>query len=117
MIERLKTFIIDDERLARDELRFLLAAHPETVVVGEDCEVKSALEGIARLQPDVVFLDLQLRGESGLDLLEHLPDSTKIVFVTGFEEQAMQALEKGAYEYLLKPINPARLALIIKELA
>ncbi len=113
----LTTFIIDDERLARDELRFLLADHPEAVVVGEADGVETAREALTRLQPDVIFLDVQLRGESGLDLLDHVPASSKIIFVTGFEEQALQELEEKAFEYLLKPVNPARLARVLKRLA
>lgn len=116
MLARLKTFIIDDERLARDELRFLLADHPEAVVVGEADGVQAARDALGALQPDVVFLDVQLRGESGLDLLDDVPQSTKIIFVTGFEEQALEVLHARAYEYLLKPVNPARLALVIDRL-
>ena len=117
MMATLTTFIVDDERLARDELRFLLADHPEAEVVGEADGVDAAREALVHLQPDVIFLDVQLRGESGLDLLDYVPASSKIIFVTGFEEQALQELETKAFEYLLKPVNPARLARVLERLA
>lgn len=115
-MDRLKIFIVDDERLARDELRFLLGHHPEAVVVGEAGGVKDASEAIAQLHPDVIFLDLQLRGESGLDLLAHLEDGSRVIFVTGFEERALKELESQHWDYLLKPVNPTRLRPVIQQL-
>lgn len=115
-MDTLRVVIVDDERLARDELRFLLASFPNTVVVGEADGVETGIEAIAQYEPDVIFLDLQLRGDSGLRLLEYCTDASRIVFVTGFEEQALLELEQSAHVYLLKPINPARLDSVMEDL-
>lgn len=113
----MKAIIVDDERLARSELRAMLAEHPEVEVVGEADSVVQALELIERVKPGVVFLDIQMPGESGFDLLETLGGETKIVFVTAFDEYAIRAFEVNALDYLLKPINPERLARAIERLS
>lgn len=115
-MHKLKVFIVDDERLARDELRFLLTDHPETDIVGEADGVQTAIEALRNVNPDVIFLDLQLRGESGLQLLDYFSTTSKVIFVTGFEEQVMEALEERSLFYLLKPVNPVRLGTVISNL-
>jgi two-component system LytT family response regulator len=97
--EKLSAIIVDDERLARQELSSLLAEHPEVAVVGEAGSVASAAALIRLEDPDVVFLDIQLAGESGFDLLAQ----------TAYEEHAVRAFEVNAIDYLLKPVTADRL--------
>jgi two-component system, LytTR family, response regulator len=102
--------IVDDERLARLELRRLLEAHPEVEIVGEARDVPEALDLIGKLLPDLIFLDIQMPGMSGFDLLERLEDVPQVIFTTAYDAYAIQAFEVNALDYLLKPIAPARLA-------
>ena len=114
---RLEALIVDDERLARRELRTLLAAHPEVSVVGEADSVAAALALLESERPDLVFLDIQLAGETGFDLLERVGAADfKTVFVTAFDAYAIRAFEVNALDYLLKPVNPARLKKAIDRL-
>lgn len=108
----LSALIIDDEAPAREELKTLLAAAPDIDVVGE---CSNAIEGIAtihRLRPDVVFLDIQMPRVNGLEMVGMIETSVlpRIVFVTAYDEHALQAFEQHAVDYLLKPIDPDRLA-------
>jgi len=109
----MKVVIIDDERLARVELRRLLAGHAEVQVAGEARGGEEALEVIASAAPDLIFLDIQMPGMSGFELLERLEDVPQVIFTTGFDEYAIQAFEVNALDYLMKPIVPARLAAAI----
>ena len=102
--------VIDDERLARLELRRLLAAHPEIEIAGEARSGEEALALIAKLAPEVIFLDIQMPGMSGFDLLERLEDLPQVIFTTAYDEYALKAFEVNALDYLLKPVAPARLA-------
>lgn len=114
---RLEALIVDDERLARKELRTLLASHPEVSVVGEADSVAAALAVLEGARPDLVFLDIQLAGETGFDLLEKVGAADfKTVFVTAFDAYAIRAFEVNALDYLLKPVNPARLKKAIDKL-
>ena len=114
---RLGALIVDDERLARRELRSLLAAHPEVEVVGEADSVAAALAVLEGERPDLVFLDIQLAGETGFDLLERAGAADfKTVFVTAFDAYAIRAFEVNALDYLLKPVNPERLRRAIDRL-
>jgi two-component system, LytTR family, response regulator len=106
----MKAVIIDDERLARVELRRLLADHPEVQVVGEARGPEEALDLIPDLSPDLIFLDIQMPGMTGFQLLERLEDVPQVIFTTGYDEYALQAFEVNALDYLMKPIAPARLA-------
>lgn len=114
----LKTLLVDDEPLARDELRQLLAAHAGFDIVGECGNAIEAIAFIHRQQPDVVFLDIQMPRVSGLEMLAMLdPDKLpRVVFVTAFDEYAIQAFEEHAFDYLLKPVDPERLAKTIGRL-
>ena len=114
----LNAIIVDDERLARRELRGLLEeAHGTTVrVVGEAESVGAAAELVRTCDADVVFLDVQLTGESGLDLLPRIDPAVAVVFVTAFDQYAVRAFEVNALDYLLKPVAPARLALAVDRL-
>jgi len=102
--------IVDDERLARLELRRLLAAQPEVEVVGEARNGEEALDLVPKLAPDVLFLDIQMSGMTGFDLLERLEDVPQVIFTTAYDAYAIQAFEVNALDYLLKPIAPTRLA-------
>jgi two-component system LytT family response regulator len=102
--------IVDDERLARLELRRLLAAHPEIEIVGEARNAEEALALVHKLAPDLVFLDIQMPGMTGFDLLEKLDDVPQVIFTTAFDQYAIRAFEVNALDYLLKPIAASRLA-------
>ncbi|PWF44370.1 LytR/AlgR family response regulator transcription factor [Massilia glaciei] len=106
----MKALIIDDERLARYELRRLLLAHPEVVVIGEAANMRDGLEAIAELAPDLIFLDVQMPGGSGFDLLAALDAPPAVIFTTAFDTYAIKAFDVSALDYLLKPIEPPRLA-------
>ncbi len=115
-MERFTAILVDDERLARKELRSMLADHEIIDVVGEAETVAQAAELVHAKKPDVLFLDIQLPGETGFDLLEKINPDCKIVFVTAFDAYAIRAFEVNALDYLLKPINPARLTQAIERL-
>jgi two-component system LytT family response regulator len=106
----MNVLIIDDERLARLELRRLLAAHPALQVVGEAANAIDGRGAIEELAPDLVFLDVQMPGGSGFDLLASLDDPPPVIFTTAFDQYALRAFDVSALDYLLKPIEPARLA-------
>ncbi len=110
--------IVDDERLARRELRAMLEeAHASAVrVVAEAESVRAAAELVRTCDADVVFLDVQLAGESGLELLTLIDPSVAVVFVTAFDQYAVRAFEVNALDYLLKPVAPARLARAVERL-
>jgi two-component system LytT family response regulator len=106
----MKALIVDDERLARLELRRLLAAHPEVEVVGEARDGDEASALVPQLAPELLFLDIQMPGMTGFELLERLDDLPQVIFTTAYDAYAIQAFEVNALDYLLKPIVPARLA-------
>jgi two-component system LytT family response regulator len=116
MTKPYRALIIDDERLARKDLAAMLADVEGISVVGEAEDAASASLAMERLNPDVIFLDVQMPGESGFDLLEKHPFSGKVVFVTAYDEYAIRAFEVNALDYLLKPVNPERLARSIERL-
>jgi len=101
--------IVDDEPLARRELRRLLAGFPWVKVVGEAADIDAAREQIMSLAPALVFLDVQMPGGTGFDLLEQLERLPRIIFTTAYDHYAVKAFEVSALDYLLKPIEPARL--------
>jgi len=108
-----KALIVDDERLARAELRRLLAAHPDIEIVGEATHAGDARDQIARLAPDLLLLDIEMPGASAFDLLAALDTAPAVIFTTAFDAHAVRAFEVSALDYLLKPIEPARLATAI----
>jgi two-component system LytT family response regulator len=113
----MKALLIDDERLARNELRRLLAAFPEIEVAGEASQTKQAREQMALIKPDLLFLDVQMPGETGIEFLESLePPVPNVIFTTAYDEFAVKAFELNALDYLLKPVDPARLAAAIDRL-
>ena len=113
----MKALIIDDERLARNELRRLLAEFADVEIAGEAANAKQARPLIAEQKPDVIFLDVQMPGESGLELLDSLePPVPDVIFTTAYDEFAVKAFELNALDYLLKPVDPARLTTAIERL-
>jgi two-component system LytT family response regulator len=113
----MKAVLIDDERLARVELRRLLSAHPEVEIVGEAQNALEALALIADVSPDPLFLDIQMPGATGFDLLSQLDDVPQVIFTTAFDEFAIKAFEVNALDYLLKPIAADRLAAALHRVA
>lgn len=106
----IRALIVDDERLARTELRRLLAAHAEIEIVGEAANIVDAERSINELQPELIFLDVQMPGGSGFDLLAALDDAPDVIFTTAFDAYALKAFEVNALDYLQKPIEAKRLA-------
>ena len=104
-----RAVIVDDERLARRELAYLLQSHPEIQVVGEAGSVKEAVKVVGNLHPDLLFLDIQMPRESGFDLFERTTVTAEVIFVTAHDEFAVRAFEVNALDYLMKPVNPLRL--------
>ena len=113
----MKAIIIDDERLARQELKNLLAVHKEIEVIAECSDALQAKEKINELKPDIIFCDIQMPGKSGLELVEEISASVDVVFITAHDEHAIKAFELNAFDYLLKPVNVDRLAETIKKLS
>src|SRR4026207_1862710 len=111
-----KAIIIDDERLARNELKKLLQEFPEVEVIGEAANANEGIEKIESLNPDLVFLDIQMPGKSGFDMLTQIERAPHVIFVTAYDEYALKAFEVNALDYLLKPVEPKRLADAIQKL-
>ena len=108
--------IIDDERLARNELKKLLEQHTEIQIIDEASGVDEGVEKIELARPDLIFLDIQMPGKTGFDLLGALEKAPKVIFTTAFDEFALKAFEVNALDYLLKPIDPNRLSDAIQKL-
>jgi two-component system LytT family response regulator len=105
----MRAIIIDDERLARKELKSLLKDYHEIEIVDECSSPEEALKSIEKHNPDLLFLDIQMPEKTGFDLLQELDKSPKVVFVTAFDEYAVKAFEVNALDYLMKPVDPERL--------
>lgn len=112
----MRTLIVDDERLARKELNSLLKDFPEIEIVGEAVNVDDAIEKIGQLNPELIFLDIQMPGKTGFELLESLDRVPKVIFTTAYDQFALKAFEVNALDYLLKPIETERLATAINKL-
>ncbi|HRJ29315.1 MAG TPA: response regulator [Cyclobacteriaceae bacterium] len=106
----MKALIVDDERLARKELMKLLEDHPSIEVVGEAANADEAIAMVNELNPDLLFLDIQMPGKTGFQLLEELDSVPLVVFTTAYDEFALKAFEVSALDYLLKPIQAERLS-------
>jgi two-component system, LytTR family, response regulator len=115
-MRKLTSLIIDDERLARATLRRKLSIYPEIEVVGEASGVESGLKAISDLNPDLLFLDIQIADGSGFDLLNKADFTGKVIFVTAYDEYAFRAFEVNALDYLLKPVSDERLNKVISNL-
>ena len=112
----IKSIIIDDERLARNELKKLVMAHAEIEIIDEASNVDEGLQKIDLLKPDLIFLDIQMPGKTGFDLLSELERAPKVIFTTAYDEYAIKAFQVNALDYLLKPIEPTRLADAVSKL-
>ncbi len=108
--------IIDDERLARKDLVFLLKDIPGVVVQGEAGNIMDAVELISAKKPDLLLLDIHLSRENGFDLLKKIPANIKVIFVTAYAEYALKAFEVNAMAFLLKPVDPKRLDLAMRKI-
>lgn len=115
-MKTLRAILVDDERYARKEMVTLLEKHPEIEVIGEASSIRETVEIINSLKPDLVFLDVQLKGETGFELFEKVKSEFTTVFVTAFDTYAIRAFEINAFDYLLKPVNPKRLAVTVDRL-
>lgn len=112
----MKTIVVEDSRIAREGLVRMLAAFPELTIVGQADHPDRALELIARTQPELIFLDINMPGASGFDLLEQLDYSPRIIFTTAYSEYAIKSFDYHTIDYLLKPISQTRLAQAIAKL-
>src|SRR5205085_7810412 len=112
----MKAIIIDDERLARAELKRLLQDFPEVEIVDEAANAEEGISKIESQQPDLIFLDIQMPGKTGFDMLAQLERTPQVIFTTAYDEFALKAFEVNALDYLLKPVEPKRLADAIQKL-
>lgn len=112
----MKALLVDDEPLARRELRRLLGKFAWIEIVGEAANLAEAERQIAELTPDLVFLDVQMPGGSGFDLLARLSRAPQVIFTTAYDHHAVRAFNVNALDYLLKPVEPERLALALSKL-
>lgn len=112
----MRALIIDDERLARKELTNLLQEFQEIEIIGEAANAEEAQEKISSLKPDLLFLDIQMPGKTGFELLEDLEAVPEVVFTTAYDEYALKAFDFNALDYLLKPIEPNRLKETVQKL-
>ena len=106
----LKVILIDDERLARSELKRMLQEFPDIEVIGEAANASEGIEKIESLSPDLIFLDIQMPGKTGFDMLLDLEKAPHVIFVTAYDEYAIKAFDVNALDYLMKPVEPKRLA-------
>lgn len=116
MIHTCKTLIIDDERLAREEVRRALSDYPEFQIAGEASNALEAAELIEKQQPDLIFLDIQMPEKSGFQLLEELTVVPMVVFTTAYNQYAVKAFDVNALDYLVKPLRKERFALAIEKI-
>ena len=112
----MRAIIIDDERLARTELRKLLQEFPEVEIVDEASNAEEGVQKIESHNPDLVFLDIQMPGKTGFEMLQELDHAPTVVFTTAYDDYALKAFEVNALDYLLKPIEPKRLADAIEKI-
>ncbi|NCD35439.1 MAG: response regulator, partial [Spartobacteria bacterium] len=110
VMKPLRAVLIDDERLARVVLRDLLSIHAGVEIVGEASGLKVALQLIEQEKPDLLFLDIQMPGGGGFELLNALAEPPHVIFVTAYDQYAIRAFDVNAVDYLLKPVKPERLA-------
>ncbi len=112
----MRAIIIDDERLARAELKKLLQEFPEIEVIDEAANAEEGVTKIEQQRPDLIFLDIQMPGKTGFDMLSDLERAPQVIFTTAYDEFALKAFEVNALDYLLKPVEPKRLADAIQKL-
>ncbi|HSN08678.1 MAG TPA: response regulator [Hanamia sp.] len=106
----LKVVLIDDERLARSELRRMLEEFSDVEIIGEAANSAEGIEKVETLNPDLIFLDIQMPDKSGFDMLSQLDKAPHVIFVTAYDEYALKAFDVNALDYLMKPVEPQRLS-------
>lgn len=111
-----KTIVIDDERLAREELKSILSGFSQIEVIGEARNGEDGIELIAELEPDLIFLDVSMPGMTGFEMLKKLDQIPRVIFVTAYDEFALKAFEVNALDYILKPLDPKRLSETLEKL-
>ncbi|MFN5844721.1 MAG: LytR/AlgR family response regulator transcription factor, partial [Flavobacteriia bacterium] len=104
-----RSLIIDDERLAREELKSLLKEYHEIEIIEEAKNGEEGIQKIKELKPDLIFLDINMPGMNGFDMIKHLEDIPRVIFVTAYDDYAMKAFEVNALGYIMKPVDPDRL--------
>lgn len=112
----MKTIIVDDERLAREEFKLMLSKYPQIEIIGEYKNTIEAEEALKILDIDLMFIDIQMPGETGLEFLERIDNAPRTIFVTAYDDYALKAFELNAYDYILKPLDEDRLDEVIKKL-
>ena len=110
------TLLIDDEPAANNRMRTLLSSYPEFKVLAALQSLAEAKEFLQTNTPEVIFLDVEMRGGAGFSILKHLKQPTRVVFVTAYQEYAVKAFEAGAVDYLVKPVDPYRLEKTIERI-
>lgn len=116
MKNKIKAIIVDDEKLARQDLKTVLSDFDSVEIVGEAKNLNEAEVLIGKLNPELIFLDVQMPGHSGFELLDKINKSVQVIFVTAYDEYAIKAFEVNAVDYLLKPVNPERLKISLDRL-
>lgn len=116
-MKNINVLIVDDEQLAREDIKHQLSSFENIIIIGETDNLNEAIGMYSELKPDLIFLDIQLGNESGFDLMNTVEADTKIVFVTAYDEFAIKAFEVNALDYLLKPVSGDRLEQTIDRLA
>ena len=111
----MRTLLIDDERLARQELRRLLSVHPDVEIIGEAANIVEAQQAIERTTPDLLLLDVRMPGGTGFELLEQLDTAPAVIFTTAYDEYAVRAFEVNALDYLVKPVIADRLSVALEK--
>jgi two-component system LytT family response regulator len=112
-----RTIIIDDERLAREELKSLLKDYHEIEIIDEAKNGEEGIQKIKELKPDLIFLDINMPGLNGFEMIKHLEEIPRVIFVTAYDEYALKAFEVSALDYILKPVDPIRLKEGIQKLS
>lgn len=112
-----KTILIDDERLAREELKSLLKDYHEIEIIDEAKNGEEGIERIKELKPDLIFLDINMPGMNGFEMIKHLEEIPRVIFITAYDEYALKAFEVNALDYILKPVDPERMREAIQKLS
>lgn len=112
-----KTILIEDERLAREELKSLLKDYLEIEIIGEAKNGEEGIQMVKELKPDLIFLDINMPGMNGFEMIKQLDEIPRVIFVTAYDEYALKAFEVNALDYILKPVDPERLRESIQKIA
>ena len=115
-MKKYTTIIIDDERLAREELKSILSGFEQIEVIGEARNGEEGIELISELEPDLLFLDISMPGMTGFEMLKRLDQIPRVIFVTAYDEFALKAFDVNAFDYILKPLDPKRLEETLEKL-